>query len=45
MRAEARQFTSGEKLKAEYTPFTFPLTDGHNTTEICNVPMAYIINL
>ena len=45
MRAKARQLISVENLKAEYTPFTFPLKDGHSTTEIRNVPMAYIVDL
>ena len=39
------QFTSGENLKAEYTPFTFPLKDGHNTTDIRNVPMVFIVDM
>lgn len=46
MRAEARQYISGDNLRTELTPFTFSLREKNsNTIEIRNVPMAYVVDL
>ncbi len=41
MRKEAKLYTSEDNLKAEYTPFTFPLKDSN----IHHKPMVYVLNL
>ncbi len=46
MRAEAKQYISGDNLRTELTPFTFSLKGQNvNTIEVRNVPMAYVVDL
>ena len=42
MRAEAKEYISGDNLRAELTPFTFS-KDKH--LEVRNVPIAYLVEL
>ncbi len=43
MRAEAKQYISGDNLRTELTPFTFLTKDKH--LEVRNVPMAFLVDL
>ncbi len=42
---EQANYTSGDNLHTELTPFIFKLRDNHGTTELHNVPMAYVVDL